>query len=222
MRVWLWSRLRRQLGILGLLTFSWVTMVACAPNRLFESFHPQYRAEEDCGFVQNVYGERISWKGKLPIKLKVHSAFPPEHLKALENAIQHWEESAGRRLFEITSYAAEGPIAPRQDGENIVYWMKTWEENKPQEQARTTVYWVGDQISEADIRLNNKNFNFYLEVTQNAGDVHLESLIIHELGHVLGLKHRDDTPSVMATYLASNTVRADNYVADTTDLRCEY
>ncbi len=214
--------MRATIALLGLLSLSAVGMVSCAPNRLYESFQPQYKSEEDCGFVQNVYGERISWKGRLPIQLKVHQSYPAEYLPALREALDHWEVAAGRKLFEVVSQASQGALNPRQDGENVIYMMSTWEDNKPQEQARTTVYWVGDQIAEADIRLNAKNFKFYLEVPQNAGDVHLVSLLIHELGHVLGLKHRDDTPSVMATYLASNTVRDDGFTADTTDLRCEY
>ncbi len=100
--------------------------------------------------------------------------------------------------------------------------MPTWEAEKASEQARTSVYWVGDQIREADIRINAKNFTFYSETPSGYRDVHLQSLLIHELGHVLGLRHKDDTASVMATYLASQTLRINLSDADKENVNCEY
>ena len=67
-----------------------------------------------------------------------------------------------------------------------------------------------------------KNFDFYLEGNAPGSSVHLESLLLHELGHVLGLKHRDDSGSVMATYLASSTQRTTIAKVDMQDLKCEY
>jgi len=178
-------------------------------------------AQPDCGFVQNVYGERISWKDNSAIPLYVHESFPAALLPGLQKAMSRWDQVLGRTVFRImqTGYQSPGPI---QDGMNVIYWMKAWEASKTTEQARTSVYWVGDQIKEADIRINNKNFTFYLDQATKATDVHLESLLIHELGHVLGLKHRDEAGSVMATYLASQTLRVTISSKDLQDLRCEY
>lgn len=177
--------------------------------------------EADCGFVQNVYGERISWKSTSAIPLYVHESFPAQMVPALQRAITRWEEVLKRPTFYIvqTGYQSPGPI---QDGMNVIYWLKTWEANKPMEQARTSVYWVGDQIQEADIRINNKNFIFSGTGIGAPGEVHLESLMVHELGHVLGLKHRDEAGSVMATYLSSQTVRNTISSKDLEDLKCEY
>ncbi len=179
------------------------------------------QTQKDCGFVQNVYGERISWKDSSPIPLYVHESFPPAMLPALKSAIGRWDQALGRSVFRITQtgYQSAGPA---QDGMNVIYWMKTWEANKTTEQARTSVYWIGDQIKEADIRINNKNFQFYIDQPAAPADVHLESLLVHELGHVLGLKHRDEAGSVMATYLASSTLRTAISSQDLQDLKCEY
>jgi hypothetical protein len=178
-------------------------------------------AQPDCGFVQNVYGERISWKDSAAIPLFIHESFPAEMLPGLQRAMSRWDQVLGRPVFRIvqTGYQSAGPA---QDGVNVVYWMKTWEDNKSTEQARTSVYWVGDQIKEADIRINNKNFSFYLDGSGQPGLVHLESLLVHELGHVLGLKHRDEAGSVMATYLASQTQRTAISAMDLKDVKCEY
>lgn len=56
----------------------------------------------------------------------------------------------------------------------------------------------------------------------NEAPVNIEALILHEMGHVLGLKHKDGSGSVMATYLASGEDRVNVTGVDSTDLKCEY
>lgn len=189
-------------------------VVACGAKQGFES-------EADCNFVQNVYGERISWKDEAPVEIYVHSSYPQKYVGALEAAIETFEKTAGRPLFKFMGYAS-GPLQPRQDGQSIIYWMSTWEVDKKSEQARTSIYWVGEQIKEADIRINDFNFNYYWLEESTTSNIHIESLLLHELGHVLGLKHNDQSPSVMSTYLSSSTVRNEISEFDANSLRCEY
>lgn len=199
-----------------------LALTACAPQKFMAAFGPQRSSQESCGFVQNVYGERISWKGQLPIRLSVHESVPTEFYPNIEEAIKGWETSTGRQIFEVVRWGSRGPALPRQDGDNVIYMLDSWEEAKKTEQARTSVYWVGDQIREADIRLNGKDFAFYSNAAAAGREVHMTSLVIHELGHVLGLKHEDQGGSVMATYLASNTVRSAISDSDMNSVRCEY
>lgn len=196
--------------------------IALAIGLGLQACAPKPNAEEPCNFVQNVYGERISWKTSAPIKLSLHSAFPEKFVPALQQAVYEWELATGRRLFEILPTRISGPIQPRQDGVSVIYWMTSWEADRSTEQGRTSIYWVGDQITEADMRINDKDFNYFIESPQSNRDVHLASLLVHELGHVLGLKHNDGEESVMATYLRSNTVREAVALADSSALRCEY
>lgn len=209
-------------ALIGFALGSLLALSACAPHKFLSSFGPEYSSQEACGFVQNVYGERISWKGELPIRISIHESVPSEFYPSVEEALKAWEIAAGRPLFEVVAWGVRGPTQPRQDGQNIIYWMDEWEEGRDQEQGRTSVYWLGDQIREADIRINARDFQFYVSIPQRARDVHMGSLLIHELGHVLGLKHEDKSDSVMSTYLASNTVRSDLTPADLHSVRCEY
>ena len=187
---------------------------ACAPKQTD-------RNQADCGFVQTVYGERVSWKSTAPIPLYVDQSFPPEMLPGLYRAIENWAEALGRPVFTVVQTGYQGGT-PRQDGVNVVYWLKNWDLNKSTEQARTSIYWLGDQIREADVRINGRNFSYYVDQPLSPGAIHLESLLVHELGHVLGLKHRDDGGSVMATYLSSFTVRSQISKIDQDNLKCEY
>lgn len=214
--------MRLKVGLLGFLSGCVLALSACAPQKFLGVLNPQYSSQADCGFVQNVYGERISWKGKLPIRLQIHESVPAEFYPAIEETLRSWEAATGKKLFEVVSWGARGPNQPRQDGTNTIYYLSSWEEGKSQEQARTSVYWVGDQIREADIRLNAKDFNFYVHESAGSREVHMASLLIHEFGHVLGLKHQDQVASVMGTYLASNTVRSSISEADLAAVRCEY
>lgn len=200
-----------------------ITTLVLLPLTLiaFQACGPKFKSQEDCGFVQNVYGQRISWKGKFPVPIYIHSSVPEQFIPVIESSFRVWEESAGKQLFYIAGISG-GPNEPRRDGVNTIYWMNTWESNRSQEQARTSVYWEGDEIRESDMRINAKDFTFYDQVPVDGKDVHLESLIVHELGHVLGLKHQDGASSVMATYLQSSTVRTTLTNNDLNSIRCEY
>lgn len=191
---------------------------------LVQACAPKPKAQESCNFVQNVYGERISWKGSLPVVLQVHQSYPQEYMPALYDAIQIWENAVGRRLFDVAVTRAVDSMSPRQDRVSMIYWMKNWEPDKPSEQGRTSIYWVGNSIQEADLRINAKNFTFYVSGNNNlqSGDVELVSLLVHELGHVLGLRHNDENPSVMATYLSAHTSRKLLADQDVKSLKCEY
>jgi hypothetical protein len=199
-----------------------VIMIVAATVALVQACSPKPKSEDSCNFVQNVYGERISWKGSLPIVLHVHQSFPQEYLPALYESIQIWENSVGRRLFEVGSIGRPDVMEPRQDRVSMIYWMNTWEADKANEQARTSVYWVGDTIQESDLRINARNFDFYTTNPVKPNQVQLTSLIVHELGHVLGLKHNDEEPSVMATYLAVQTTRKSLSDKDINSIHCEY
>lgn len=199
-----------------------LVLTACGKANMFDALTPSYKSQEDCGFVQNVYGERISWKKKSPIRLSIHESVPSQYYPAIEAALKNWESALRRPLFQIVEYGSKGPLQPRQDGVNVIYWLETWESNRSSEQARTSVYWVGNEIREADVRINAKDFTYYVGTSSGGREVHLESLLVHEIGHILGLKHKDSGGSVMATYLSANTDRSLISKTDEDSIRCEY
>jgi predicted Zn-dependent protease len=187
---------------------------ACAP-----------KSQEECGFVQNVYGERISWKGQLPIVMKIHESVPASYYDAVVQAAESWNKTYGKTLITVDkNNIITGPVVSMKDTQNVIYFYPTWEANKTTEQARTSVYWLGDAIKEADIRINAKDFQYYDLALNNKGPsrINLQALVIHEMGHVLGLKHKDTDSSVMATYLASQSDRVQIAQTDKKSLSCEY
>ncbi|MBX9766886.1 MAG: matrixin family metalloprotease [Bdellovibrionales bacterium] len=191
--------------------------------------------EDSCNFVQNSSGQRVSWKGDRPIPLYIHESVPVEFHAAIVRAMGNWEKSVGEPLFRVIGFKT-GEVVPRRDDANVIYWMNSWQTDRANEQARTTIYWIGDEIQEADVYINDKDFEFYsgssarcLSSTSGAGScaipsrqVDFESLLVHELGHVLGLQHNDALPSVMATYLRPEQTRRKIGTEDIGSLRCEY
>ncbi len=184
--------------------------------------HLASAAESDCGFIQNAYGQRVSWKKNIPVTLQLHKDYPPQYEDILKKAAHHWDESAGMTLFRFVRTENLLPEVAKKDTQNTVHWQQEWSESQKNMQGLTNLYWKGTQIYESDVAINNKYFNFFLENPTTPYDVHLESLLIHELGHVLGLKHRSTVPSVMWSVLNGAIKRDTLTTADRETIKCEY
>jgi hypothetical protein len=202
--------------------FRWLLILTLIVLSVFvPKWLPATRNQNACNFVQNVDQQRVSWKGNLPIHFRVHRSVPPEARPAIQRAINMYREVLGREIFVIDNWEADGPDIPQKDGLSTIYWMHTWEADRAKEQARTTLYWNGDQIYEADIRVNAANFRFDF-MPGTLGQIDLESLLIHEFGHVLGLTHDPTIGSVMNFSLNEGQIRRHLGIVDLASLHCEY
>lgn len=179
-------------------------------------------AQADCGFVQNAYGQRVSWKKDIPVTLYIDPQYPLEFHQALARAAKHWNDAAGLTLILLKEPVTSFSEKNQKDKTNTFHWMNEWDESKSTLQGLTSLYWTGSQLTEADVAINNKNFTYYIDTFQNVQQVHLESLLVHELGHVLGLKHRSTVPSVMWAILNGGVDRSILTAADRETIKCEY
>jgi hypothetical protein len=205
--------MRKLLGA-SLLVIITVFIQACAPG---------HNSQDSCGFIQNAYGERMSWKNEAPVTMYLHESVPDEYVPALLSAVSTWEKSAGRKLFNIvTTPRVSGPNQTAHDGRSVIYFSDTWNASESSQQAITSVLSIGDQIVEADMRINaTGRFQFYWK-DEDPTKVNIEALFLHELGHVLGLKHREGDGSVMAANLKDGEDRIALGSVDNSDLKCEY
>ncbi len=180
--------------------------------------------QEACSFVQNPDLQRVSWKGKLPIRLYLHNSVPVDAYKAIDRAIAEYNlnVAGGVEVFRIIARDVGGDLDPEKDGYSMLYWFNSWDPAKKSEQARTTIYWTGNEIFEADIRVNAHDFTYSYGQAVNGGEVDLDSLLVHELGHVLGLKHNPTHGSVMNFSLDRGQDRRLLGSVDQTNLKCEY
>lgn len=189
---------------------------ACAPN-----LSPQ----TSCNFVMSADSQRVSWGPAVPVVLYVDSSVPSEFYGAIEAAVMTWNQSLRREVLKIGGWTNSYP-SERQDGVNVIYFNRKWPDEQRKKQAVTTVWWAADRVFEADVSVNGNSahFDYFWGPTVVAGRVDFESLLVHELGHVLGLDHPKvpTKGTVMATELQVGVARRTPTPSDVEDLKCEY
>jgi hypothetical protein len=184
------------------------------------------RQKEGNAFVTNIYGETLSWKTTLPIGFHIHSSVPSDKIPVIQQAMDTWEKALGKKMFVIIDSGVQGSKSESQlrDNRNTIYDFGSGEwKGTPEDQAKTLISWVGDQIQEADILINSDNHEFFTGVGHFApSQVDLQSALVHEFGHVLGLNHIDSRPSAMSTWLARGEKRRNPFKEDVAALLSEY
>lgn len=203
---------RKALALVITIMGSVAGLVAC---------QPKLTPEADCNFVMSSQIQRVSWKGKFPVKLYISPDVPTELRESIRIAASQWNYKLNKEALVI--YESDNiPLDANKDGINAIYWEKTWDTGKPEEQARTTILWKGDTINEADVLVNAKDHQFSAFGKLEPHKVDFTSLMVHELGHVLGLQHVAGEPSVMQARLADSTERIVPTETDVNSLKCEY
>ncbi len=181
-----------------------------------------FGSQDSCNFVQNSQGIRVSWKSSTPVHFIITSSVPSEYDSTIIKAAQIWNERKPMNLIQIHRDNAY-PATQGSDGVNGIYWLTDWASDQSSEQARTSIKWDISKIREADIKINAKNFRFYKSgEASSPSKISLESLVLHELGHAVGLKHISDSNSSMQPYLAAGIDRNIPGDIDLQSLNCEY
>lgn len=181
-----------------------------------------FGAQEACHFNRNSYGVRISWKEATPTTLIIHKSVPPEYDVAIQAAAQKWNAGKGRSLISVFR-DDNWDSSASADKRNGIFWMTEWEDANSKEQARTSTRYDLSRIVDSDIRINAKNFVYYVDVQRmnSNNEVHLESLLVHEFGHALGLQHFNEA-GVMVPTLKGGLVRNEPSGYELKELGCEY
>lgn len=172
----------------------------------------QFKADPFCNVNQNFYNQNILWKEKnFPIVLELDKSVPKELRDSVYHAAEKWNKELKKEVLLIK----ESSVKLKHDKNKInsIIAKDSWEIDKASEQARTRVFFEGNNILEADVIINLYTFSFYNKKnvvkgkTEKSDLYHFESLMIHEFGHVLGFIHDDNHHSVMNSLLAAQTER---------------
>lgn len=152
---------------------------------------------------------------QIPIVYSVEPGFSDAQLKGLQAAMKTWETAVGKTLFTLkTSQNPAGSTFPDlftslRDGFDGHYVDTNWKKNNKSNLVLATTIWDnrdGDYryISASDIHYNSEIYFIADALTMKPEDdreiVDMQSLALHELGHLLGLAHVDadiDSSSIM-------------------------
>lgn len=167
--------------------------------------------QQSCGMYQNVYGQRIQLP-KLPVTLFISNTIPRDMIPSIHKAAKTWELATGRKTFNLVEMDVQS------NSVNSIYYLKEWDRG-PAEQAVTTVSWADESIQKFVIKING-NYSFYIG-TQVKNAYSFEALMLHEMGHALGLVHQYEN-SVMVTHLSAENDRINLYPKDIANIKCGY
>jgi predicted Zn-dependent protease len=150
-------------------------------------------------------GQRISWNNTKFV-IGIDSAIPQDLKQGIYAAADTWNAAMGRQLIVLSENVET----------NMIYIKTSWDLNNPNEEANTTIGYVGAQIVKATVALNAYNFGFYYGT---GNGVEMQSVMEHELGHALGLDH---STGIMQPSLNLNTRRVSISEEIISNMHCEY
>jgi hypothetical protein len=182
-------------------------------------------------------------KSSFPLSIKVSSDFSAAEDTQIRNMAGVWETTGNNDLdffnlndnTDTTANLNYGDLNSFYDSEMGIYKSTNWFSNVSSYALAITQFWgyrrnVGStneyiQLTHADIIMNNYNFDFALDNFGGANmfKYDLASVILHELGHFLGLYH--DTVSantVMQPNIGTGTEKRSTYTADESALGTKY
>ena len=179
-----------------------------------------FGAQDSCHFNRNNLGIRISWKNATPVQMYIHKSVPEKYDKDIISAAEKWNSVLQKNLLNVRrDNSIEN--TPGRDGLNLIYWFTAWD-GSTKEQARTSTAVDLSKIIDADIKINAQNFAYSLTSQgEVSGSINLESLLIHEFGHVIGLTHFEED-GVMLAQLASAKIRIQPSDYEQKEVGCEY
>lgn len=189
--------------ILGL--FCWFVLTVM----FLSSCGADYKYDE--GYLNLSASLPKKWRiSALPVRLKVSDSFDASSFTAINNMAEEWNGAYdGGSFFELTHDSNEknyGHADNYLDNEMGIYNLSTWPVPLPSQALAVTQTFSnikeenGKQYLEifhVDVLINNEDHN--VSNVKSAGSYYLQTIIIHELGHALGLRHYEGywEPSVM-------------------------
>lgn len=144
---------------------------------------------------------------RLPIDFRFSPKMDKTQRIHLMAAMKKWEWAVGSKLFAYNGEHAgvdgdtfKDLYSSLQDDINGHYLDENWAKTKKPDHVLATTIWNNAKdfsiINKADIRFNSEHYligdSYELKATPEREVVDMQSLALHELGHLLGLSHTDD------------------------------
>ncbi len=157
---------------------------------------------------QTPSGQHVRWQGAVKVEVALDGGPLPEAVArgAVERAAATWNHALPPGAGQLTVVGLAGAAATNPaDQRNTVRWTTSgWDADYGAELIAITELSYGSssgRIYDADILLNAADFGFTTSDAACTTAYDLESVLAHELGHMLGMAHENGDPS--ATMYAS-------------------
>ena len=142
----------------------------------------------ECNFRKTVYGKTLK-HDTIPVELFIAKDFPADYTEHLLEAVK--EINRDREYLKIST----GSFSKTKNGYNEIFLVNPWVQHERSFLAVTRAWWSVNSIVENDMLVNVQDFNY------RSDGKSFKSLMVHELLHVLGMKHDDSDPeSIMYPY----------------------
>jgi len=187
-------------------------LVFCLGSVLY-LYTPWHVPNKQCsGFIKDSFGYNMTQE-KLPVDIIINQDLIEEEETAIRSAIDTWNRSTGIDLFVLR-------VAKDSSDPGSIRYLKKWEYEKTHT-AQTNIIPRGHFIKEFSILLNTDLYQFSTNYSPTAVD--LQSVILHELGHVLGLDHEtNDLQSVMNPNMNPGEYKRDISFSDISRVKDQY
>lgn len=156
--------------------------------------------------IKSDTGQSVRWT-IFPIKLVIQPGFPERLRPAIYQAAAKWNNAMGSTYF-IVSKSLSKKESGLGDHQNTIYWKQG--SGRTDENGSTELNFYRNHITEADIYIDGRSTD------------DLESVLIHEMGHVLGLEHSHDKTSIMYESLRDGEIRRNISQQEVSSIQCVY
>ena len=159
------------------------------------------------------FNDHVIKHNSLPVDLKIYEKSEKQHKYGFIKGVKIWNEAWAKAGHDTPLFIISGETDSEYgaDGQNVLYSKHFAKKHLTKKQQAQNNHFYNNYgvVKDADIIINTFNFfHFYSWRDQNNSRVDFVSLVVHELGHNLGLAHdTNDEENIMYPYLDYGQIR---------------